>query len=129
MIKLKQILEETLKYKKSTYGEFVRFDFFDTLNQNIGYTNIRLKKDWNQLHVNIEDKFQGKGYAKEFIDANLKNYDYVTFPEGRIVNPLFKKVINKFENNSKYDVFDTKYNETVISNKKKSKEEILKALG
>ena len=125
MIKLKDLLKEQLKWKKSTNGNFMQLDFYDS-GKHVGYTNIRLKRGWNQLHVNVKDEYQHKGYAQKFIGDNLDEYDYVVFPDNRVVNPLFKKVIKKFKSKPKYDVFrNKKYKETIISNKKKSKEEIL----
>lgn len=127
MIRLKDILKEAITGKKQPYGEFIRIDFHDGDNA-IGYTNIRLKKGWNQLHIDVKDEFQGKGYAVQMIEYNIKEYAYVVFPDDRITNPLMQKVIKKFETNSKYEVFRTPYDETVISNKSKSKQDILDIL-
>jgi len=127
MIRLKNLLKEIIKGKKSTFGEFVRIDFTDN-GKSVGYTNIRLKKGWNQLHIDVEESEQGKGYAQQMIEYNISVYDYITFPDDRITNPLMKKVIEKFESDSRYEVFRTSYDETVISNKKQSKQEILDTL-
>lgn len=127
MIRLKDILKEAITGKKQPYGEFIRIDFHDG-DSAIGYTNIRLKKGWNQLHIDVKDEFQGKGYAVQMIEYNIKEYAYVVFPDDRITNPLMQKVIKKFETNSKYEVFRTPYDETVISNKSKSKQDILDIL-
>ena len=127
MIRLKDLLKEKLTGKRSPYGEYIRIDFSDS-GQNIGYTNIRLKKGWNQLHIDVKDEFQGKGYAKRMIEYNLQEYEYVVFPDDRITNPLMKKIIKKFETDSRYEVFRTPYDETVISNKTKSKQDILDIL-
>ena len=127
MIRLIDLLTEKFIGKKSTYGEYIRIDFSDA-GQNIGYTNIRLKKGWNQLHIDVKGEFQGKGYAMKMIEYNLREYDYVTFPDDRITNPLMQKIIKKFETNSNYEVFRTPYDETVISNKTKTKQDILDIL-
>lgn len=128
MIKLKDLLTEKLKRKKSTFGDYIQLDFYDK-GEHVGFTNIRLKKGWNQLHVNVKDEHQRKGYAQQFIEGNLDEYDYVVFPDDRVLNRAFFKVINKFKNKSKYDVFrNEKYDETIISNKKKSKDKILDKL-
>lgn len=126
-ISLIKLIQENIKGKKSPYGEFIRIDFTDS-GQQIGYTNIRLKKGWNQLHIDILPEFQGKGYATKMIDYNLDQYDYIVFPEDRITNPLIQKIISKFQNDSKYEVFHTSFDETVISNKTKTKDEILNIL-
>ena len=127
MIRLKDLLKEKFTGKRSPYGEYIRIDFSDS-GQNIGYTNIRLKKGWNQLHIDVKDEFQGKGYAKRMIEYNLQEYEYVVFPDDRITNPLMKKIIKKFVTDSRYEVFRTPYDETVISNKTKSKQDILDIL-
>lgn len=127
MIRLQDLLKETIQGRKSTFGEFIRIDFVDG-NTPIGYTNIRLKKGWNQLHIDVNELQQGKGYAQQMIAYNINEYDYVTFPDDRITNPLMKKVISKFERDSKYEVFRTSYDETVISNKNQSKQAILDKL-
>ena len=127
MIRLKGLLSEIIKGKKSPFGEFIRIDFTDNGNP-IGYTNIRLKKGWNQLHIDVEELQQGKGYAQQMIEYNINEYNYVTFPDDRITNPIMEKIIEKFKSNSKYEVFRTSYDETVISNKKQSKQEILDKL-
>lgn len=126
-ISLIKLIQENIKGKKSPYGEFIRIDFTDS-GQQIGYTNIRLKKGWNQLHIDILPEFQGKGYATKMIDYNLDQYDYIVFPEDRITNPSIHKIISKFQNDSKYEVFHTSFDETVISNKTKTKDEILNIL-
>ena len=116
MIKLKDLLMEKLKRKKSTSGEYMRLDFYDK-GEHVGFTNIRLKKGWNQLHIEVKDEHQRKGYAYKFIEGNLDEYDYVVFPDDRVLNPMLFKVINKFKGKSKYDVFrNEKYNETIIRN-------------
>lgn len=127
MLRLIDLLKETLKSRKSTYGEYIRIDFSDN-GYDIGYTNIRLKKGWNQLHVEVYTKFQNKGYAILMIEYNIKEYGYVVFPDDRITNTLMQKIIKKFQNNTNYEVFRTEYNETVISDRSKTKQEILNVL-
>jgi hypothetical protein len=127
MIRLKDLLSEIIKGRKSTFGEYIRIDFTDN-SKPIGYTNIRLKKGWNQLHIDVEELQRGKGYAQQMIEYNINEYNYVTFPDDRITNPIMEKIIEKFKSNSKYEVFRTSYDETVISNKKQSKQEILDKL-
>ena len=121
------IVESKLRGKKSPFGGFIRIDFTDGTD-DIGYTNIRLKKGWNQLHIEIYPEFQRRGYAKLMIAYNIDEYGYVVFPSDRITNDMISKVISKFEMDDEYDVFRTSYDETVISNKSKSKEEILSTL-
>lgn len=127
MIKLRDLLAEKLHAHKSTYGEYIRIDFKQD-DEPIGYTNIRLKRGWNQLHVDVASSHQGHGYAKPMIAYNIKEYDYVVFPHDRITNPAMHKVIAQFRADPEYQVFDTSYDETVIANHNMSQQEILSIL-
>lgn len=109
-IKLINIIE-TLKLKKHNNGEFIQFDFYDD-NTYIGNINLRLKRGWNQIHIDIKDEFQGKGYVIQMISDIINNYDYVSIPEGRIINNNMNKVIFKLKEKFKY--FYSKYNEHII---------------
>ena len=121
--------KDQLNIKKSVNGPFVQFDFYDNDN-HIGYTNIKLKKGWNQLHIEIFKEFQGKGYSIPMIEKNIEEYGYIVFSEGRIVNPAIFKIIEKFKNDSEYEVIEyPEYGDFAISNKTKSKEELDDILG
>lgn len=126
MIKLINIYEglsndNLLSFKVAPNAEFMEHTFYanDTV---IGTTNIRLKKGWNQLHISINPKFQGKGYAERMIGAMIIKYKYVSIPEGRIINDNVHKVINKLK--SKYNVHKTEYDEWVIYNDSISKQQL-----
>lgn len=121
----KNLLKEFLKYKNNYDGEFKVWDFSDA-SEKVGHVHLRLKKGWNQLHIEIHSKFQGKGYSVQMIEAVIDDVDYISIPEGRIINNLVYKIIDKFKNNSKYEVWKTNFDEWIISNKKKSREEINK---
>ena len=58
------------------------------------------------------------------IELVINELAYISIPEGRIINDLIHKIIKKFENNSEFEVWKTKYDEWIISNKKKSRKEI-----
>jgi len=105
------IHESGLKFKSSTNGEFVQFDFTDDGNQ-IGNINLRLKKGWNQLHIDIKDEYQRRGYAMKMISMIIHKYGHISIPEGRIVNPNMKKVIDQLS--TKFDYYKTPYDEHII---------------
>lgn len=126
MIKFKHILiESTLKFKKSINGEFIQFDFSDSGNL-IGTINLRLKRSWNQLHIDINEEYQGKGYAIPMISAIIEEYGHVSIPEGRIVNSNMNKVINKLA--KKFNYYKTSYDEHIIYNGTKSNLELIKKI-
>ena len=134
LLRLKQIIKEEviniikgLEAKESTNGIFMQTDFYDN-DEHIGFTNIKIKKGWNQFHIQVYDKFQRQGYAKQMFEYNINKYNYIVNAEGRITNPVIYKIIDSFKKNPKYEVFDTNYDETVISNKKLSKNKILDIL-
>lgn len=116
-------LLEILKSKESFDGEFKVFKYYDN-SEYIGHIHLRLKKGWNQLHIEVEEQFQRKGYAVKMIEDLLSQVHYVSIPEGRIVNDNIYKIIKKFESNPKYEVWKTKYNEWIISDKNRSKLDI-----
>ena len=116
-------INERLEYKKSTDGEFIVYNFYQS-NEYIGHIHIRLKKGWNQLHIEIERQFRNKGLSFEMINIVLNIYNYVSIPEGRIVNPLIYKIIEKFKKDSRYEVWQTEYEEWIISNKKVNADKI-----
>lgn len=120
---VKSFLKESLTFKNSFDGEFKVWKFYDS-NQYIGHIHVRLKRGWNQLHIEIEPKIQGKGYSYRMIELVINELAYISIPEGRIINDLIHKIIKKFENNSEFEVWKTKYDEWIISNKKKSRKEI-----
>ena len=76
------------------------------------------------MHIGVDADKQGKGYSYKMIQLVIDDVDYISIPEGRIINDLVYKIIKKFESDSKYEVWKTKFDEWIISNKKKSKEEI-----
>lgn len=128
-MKLSKIIESitNLKVKITFDGEFKVFNFYIE-GEYIGHIHLRLKKGWNQLHIEIIPKYQGKGYSIDMIEYVIKEHSYICFPKNRILNEIIYKIIKKFKSNSKYDVWKTKYDEWVISNKEKSKDEINKIL-
>lgn len=123
------MINNNLKARKSTDGSFIRIDFSTQDGENIGYTNIRLKKGWNQIHIEIYEKYRKMGYAIKMLEYNIKQYDYIVFPENRITNKsAITAIIAKFSKNPTYEVFETKYDETVISNGKQTRQDILLTL-
>ena len=119
----RKILIESLKFKTASNGEFIEYTFSDN-SEYIGQINLRLKKGWNQLHIGIDTSKQGMGYSYKMIQLVIDNVDYISIPEGRIINDLVYKIIKKFESDSKYEVWKTKFDEWIISNKKKTREEL-----
>ena len=117
----KSLTEDNLKFKQSTNGEFIQYDFKDDDNY-IGNINLRLKKGWNQLHIDIKPDYQGKGYALQMIDIILKKYTYISIPDGWIVNNNMYKVIDKLT--KKYKSFKTEYNEIIIYTNAANEEEL-----
>ena len=120
---VKSFLKESLTFKNSFDGEFKVWKFYDS-NQYIGHIHVRLKRGWNQLHIGIDTSKQGMGYSYKMIQLVIDNVDYISIPEGRIINDLVYKIIKKFESDSKYEVWKTKFDEWIISNKKKTREEL-----
>lgn len=125
---IEEFINESLKFKKSFDGMFYEYDFFDG-NTLIGNAHVRVKKGWNQFHIEVNSEFQGKGYAKQIFEIIIDLYDYISIPDGRILNPIIYKIIDGFKANSKYECWETKYDENIISNRKRSREEIEKIFG
>lgn len=119
-------ITDNLKWKKSTNGEFIQYDFTDNGNY-IGNINLRLKKGWNQLHIDIKSEYQGKGYAIKMIDKILNEYTYISIPDGRIVNNNMYKVIDKLT--KKYNSYRTEFDETVIYTNQANLDDIKKVFG
>jgi hypothetical protein len=118
--------EETIRdfdIKESFEGEFKTYSFFKN-NLLIGKLQLRLKRGWNQLHIDIFKEYQNKGYSVIFIEYIIDKNNYISIPEGRIVNDIIYKIIDKFKKNRKYEIWQTKFDEYIISNKKIKKKEI-----
>lgn len=109
-IKLIDIFE-SLKLKKHNNGEFIQFDFYDGINY-IGNINLRLKRGWNQLHIDIDEKFQGKSYGALMIGEIINEYGYISIPDGRIINSNMHKLFEKLK--QKFNYFKTKYDEHIF---------------
>lgn len=124
MIKLIQLLSENkLAFKKVPNGEFIQFNFSEN-GTLIGNVNLRLKRGWNQLHIDINDDHQGKGYAERMISMIIQEYGYISIPEGRIINSNMNKVIDKLMR--KFNYYHTELGEHILYDNSRSIEEIRK---
>lgn len=121
----KEFLNEGLKYKKDFFDVFLVYNFTDN-NKFIGRCSVKLKKNWNQFHIEVEQQFQRQGYSVQMMNQVIDDLNFISIPDGRIINDNIYKIIEKFKLDKKFEVFRTDYEETIISNKKKTKKEILK---
>lgn len=113
-----------LKVKEGVDGEFKTFSFTRG-EEKVGTVFLRLKRGWNQLHITVDAKHQGKGLGAQLISSVVDKAGYVSVPDGRIVNENFTKVLNKLDK-SKYEVKRTKFDETIVYKKGASVPEIFK---
>lgn len=102
---------ENVNFKSSTNGEFMQYDFYDN-GKHIGNINLRLKRGWNQLHIDINPEFQKKGYSIIMISEIIEKFGYISIPEGRIINNDMYKVINRLK--SRYNYYESKFNEHIL---------------
>lgn len=110
-------LKESLHFEETPSGEFMKLDFYNQLNLHIGTVFIRLKKKWNQVHIDIKEEFQRKGFAAKMLSMVIEDYGHISIPEGRIANQAVMKVIDKLKND--FDYFKTEYDEHILFDNQK----------
>lgn len=62
-----------LNVKKSFDGEFLVYNFYNkNPDDYIGHVHLRLKKGWNQIHVEIDNQnYRGKGISFDMIEYQV----------------------------------------------------------
>jgi GNAT superfamily N-acetyltransferase len=114
------------KVKKHNDGMFMHYEFYEDKTL-IGAIIFKLKRGWKQTHIDIQEKYQGKGYAVQFLKYVIQKEKYLSIQSGRIINPQVYKVIEKLKADSNIETIHIeKYDEWVFSNKEISREELLK---
>lgn len=98
---------------------------FSLYGREVGTVHIKPKRGWNQFHIGIKEEFQGKGYSYKMIEYVIEIHKFITISEGRVLNEVIFKIIDRYKNNPNYEVFETEFSEWIISNKTKTKQDIL----
>ena len=104
--------EKLLKINKIDYN---KNDFSEVYFEELGSSKLVYKEkifpDINygdpvkEVHIDIEPKFQKKGYAEKMIESFiLSEGGTVYIPKGRILNKNFYKVLDKIKKNKKLEL-------------------------
>jgi predicted GNAT family acetyltransferase len=102
------IINEDLKFKEKKFdGMFTPIHFdHGTIHYRIKrFDNINSGDRIYELHLGVEEKFRGQGYAAEMMKSFLKKKQgvaYIAF--GRIINPAIHGVINKIDRDPDWSV-------------------------
>ncbi len=98
-------VDKSIKYKKEFEGEFVRFNATDSTGELLGSFFVRLKKKWNQFHIEVAENQRNKGLSYQFIFKAISEYNHISIPSGRVVNPIIFKIIEKIKKENYFSVY------------------------